>query len=156
MKFHERLYTLRKNAAMTQNDLAEKLNVSRQAVSRWEMGTAMPDVDNLLAMSELFGVSLDYMLKGREFTASTAQEDGKNAETEESKNGGWLLLPIAAPLIGLSLLLYGWLFEKDILCQIGAWIIAGSFIALVSVMCILFVKSTINRIKKRFVKDGLA
>lgn len=63
MKFHEKLLELRKNANMTQNDLADKLNVSRQAVSRWEMGTAMPDVDNLIAMSDLFGVSLDYLLK---------------------------------------------------------------------------------------------
>ena len=59
MKFHEKLYTLRKNAAMTQNDLAEKLNVSRQAVSRWEMGTAMPEIDNLIAMSDVFGVAYD-------------------------------------------------------------------------------------------------
>lgn len=63
MKFNEKLFELRKKAGMTQQDLAEKLNVSRQAVSRWEMGTAMPDVENLIAMSELFSVSLDYLLK---------------------------------------------------------------------------------------------
>lgn len=40
MKFHEKLYSLRKAANMTQTDLAEKLNVSRQAVSRWEMGVS--------------------------------------------------------------------------------------------------------------------
>jgi len=40
MKFHEKLYAVRKKAGMTQNDLAEKLNVSRQAVSRWEMGVS--------------------------------------------------------------------------------------------------------------------
>lgn len=66
MKFHEKLYTLRKGADMTQTDLAEKLNVSRQAVSRWEMGSAMPDIDNLIAMSDLFGVSLDDLLKNKE------------------------------------------------------------------------------------------
>ena len=66
MKFHEKLYTLRKGMNMTQSDLAEKLHVSRQAVSRWEMGSAMPDVDNLIAMSDLFGVTLDDLLKNRE------------------------------------------------------------------------------------------
>lgn len=66
MKFHEKLYTLRKNAGMTQSDLAEKLNVSRQAVSRWEMGTAMPEIENLVAMSDLFGVTLDELLRDRE------------------------------------------------------------------------------------------
>lgn len=40
MKFHEKLFELRKSAGLTQNDLAEKLNVSRQAVSRWEMGVS--------------------------------------------------------------------------------------------------------------------
>lgn len=63
MKFHEKLFVLRKAAAMTQNDLAEKLNVSRQAVSRWEMGTAMPDVENLIAISDLFSVTLDELLR---------------------------------------------------------------------------------------------
>lgn len=66
MQFHEKLYTLRKTANMTQSDLAEKLNVSRQAVSRWEMGTAKPEVDTLIAMSDLFGVTLDDLLKNKE------------------------------------------------------------------------------------------
>lgn len=66
MKFHEKLYTLRKAANMTQTDLAEKLNVSRQAVSRWEMGSAKPEVDTLIAMSDLFGVTLDDLLKNEE------------------------------------------------------------------------------------------
>lgn len=48
---------------MTPLNLAEKLNASRQAVFCWEMGTVMPDVENLIAMSDLFGVSLDYMMK---------------------------------------------------------------------------------------------
>lgn len=65
MKFHEKLFGLRKQAGMTQSDLAEKLNVSRQAVSRWEMGTAKPEVDTLVAISDLFDVSLDYLLRDK-------------------------------------------------------------------------------------------
>lgn len=63
MKFHEKLYELRKTEGMTQSDLSEKLNVSRQAVSRWEMGTATPDVENLIAISDLFNVTLDELLR---------------------------------------------------------------------------------------------
>lgn len=66
MKFHEKLYALRKQSGMTQQDLAEKLNVSRQAVSRWEMGTAMPEIENLVAISDCLGVSLDDLLREKE------------------------------------------------------------------------------------------
>ena len=65
MKFHEKLFGLRKQSGMTQSDLAEKLNVSRQAVSRWEMGTAKPEVDTLIAISDLFDVSLDYLVRDK-------------------------------------------------------------------------------------------
>ena len=75
MKFHEKLLQQRKTAGMTQSELAEKLNVSRQAVSRWEMGTAMPEVENLIMMSELFGVSLDYLLKDKEERSEAKQEE---------------------------------------------------------------------------------
>ncbi|MBQ3103140.1 MAG: helix-turn-helix transcriptional regulator, partial [Oscillospiraceae bacterium] len=63
MTFAEKLLSLRKSAALSQEELAEKLNVSRQAVSRWEMGTAMPDSPNLLEISRLFNVSADYLLR---------------------------------------------------------------------------------------------
>ena len=47
---------------MSQEDLEEKLNVSRQAISRWESSTAMPDASNILQISKLFGVTTDYLL----------------------------------------------------------------------------------------------
>lgn len=61
MKFEEKLVKLRKQRGISQEDLADKLNVSRQAVSRWEQGATLPDAPNLLAISELFGVSIDYL-----------------------------------------------------------------------------------------------
>lgn len=62
MKLSDKLVGLRKSAGMSQEELAEKLNVSRQAISRWEMGTAMPDVVNILQLSKLFHVTTDYLL----------------------------------------------------------------------------------------------
>lgn len=62
MKLSDKLIGLRKSAGMSQEELAEKLNVSRQAVSRWEMGTAMPDAVNILQLSKLFHVTTDYLL----------------------------------------------------------------------------------------------
>ena len=63
MKFEEKLMMLRKKGGMSQEDLAERLGVSRQAISRWELGTTLPDAPNLLKLSDLFGVSIDYLLR---------------------------------------------------------------------------------------------
>ncbi len=62
MTIYEKLVQLRKSKGWSQEDLAEKLNVSRQAISRWENGTALPDAENLRQLSHLFGVSSDYLL----------------------------------------------------------------------------------------------
>ena len=63
MALPEKLYTLRKKSGLSQEQLAEALNVSRQAISKWEGGSTMPESDKLLALSNYFGVSLDYLLK---------------------------------------------------------------------------------------------
>lgn len=62
MTFGEKLLKLRKESALSQEELAEKLGVSRQAVSRWENEGVLPDGLNLLGISKLFGVSTDYLL----------------------------------------------------------------------------------------------
>ena len=62
MKLSEKIVNLRKARNMSQEELAEQLDVSRQAVSRWEVGSALPDASNILQLSKLFGVSADYLL----------------------------------------------------------------------------------------------
>lgn len=62
----ERLAELRMNHNMTQEEFAEYMEVSRQAVSKWELDKSLPDVGKLLKMSELYNVSIDYLLKGTE------------------------------------------------------------------------------------------
>ena len=58
----EKLLQLRKREGYSQEELADKLGVSRQAISRWEIGTTMPDANNILRLSKLFGVTTDYLL----------------------------------------------------------------------------------------------
>ncbi|WP_146040678.1 helix-turn-helix transcriptional regulator, partial [Raoultibacter timonensis] len=58
----ERLAARRKEAGLSQEGLAEKLGVSRQAVSKWERSESSPDTDNLIALAKLYGVSLDDLL----------------------------------------------------------------------------------------------
>lgn len=62
MSLATKLVTLRKQNGLTQMDLAERLNVSRQAVSKWEVGAAIPSTDNLKVLGELYGVQIDYLL----------------------------------------------------------------------------------------------
>ena len=62
MILSDKILSLRKKHGMSQEDLAGKLNVSRQAVSRWEVGSAQPDASNVLQLSKLFGVTADYLL----------------------------------------------------------------------------------------------
>jgi len=62
MKLGEKIFNLRKSKGMSQEKLAEELNVSRQAVSRWEMGTASPEIQNVIQISKMFGVTTDYLL----------------------------------------------------------------------------------------------
>lgn len=62
MNFNEKLYMLRKSKGMSQEEMAEKLNVSRQAISKWENGEAFPEASKIVHISKLFGVTTDYLL----------------------------------------------------------------------------------------------
>ncbi|HEL1601389.1 TPA: helix-turn-helix transcriptional regulator [Streptococcus suis] len=62
----QQIKKLRTGQNLSQDDLAEKLYISRQAVSKWENGEATPDIDKLVQMAEIFGVSLDYLVLGKE------------------------------------------------------------------------------------------
>ncbi len=69
----QRIQQLRKAAGLSQEQLAEKLDVSRQSVSKWELNDAVPEPAKVIAISELFGVSTDELLKGK---APSGGEDG--------------------------------------------------------------------------------
>lgn len=62
MTFAEKLKSIRKKAGMSQEKLAEKIGVSRQAITKWETDAGIPDIDNMMALSSLFNISLDELL----------------------------------------------------------------------------------------------
>ena len=70
MIFSEKLQLIRKSKGMTQEDLAEKLAVSRQAVAKWESGQVYPDISNLIQISNLFNVTVDYLVRDQECMVS--------------------------------------------------------------------------------------
>ncbi len=66
MKLHEKIYFCRKKAGMSQETLAEKIGVSRQAISKWETGEAVPELSNLKVLCDIFGVTADWMISETE------------------------------------------------------------------------------------------
>lgn len=86
MTFGERLYELRNKKNISQEDLAEVLDVSRQSISKWENDKAYPEMTRLLFMSEYFDVSLDYLMRGID------KEDNDEKVTEKYKTKNILLV----------------------------------------------------------------
>lgn len=75
MNFAEKIFTLRKSNDLTQEQLAEKLEVSRQSISKWESGQATPELEKIVAMSQIFGVTTDYLLKPSEIDELSVKTD---------------------------------------------------------------------------------
>ena len=86
-----RLQKLRKEKGLSQEELAEKLGISRQAVSKWERAEASPDTDNLILLARLYGVSLDELLNTEESDEELKSQQKDSSETkEESANGDYV------------------------------------------------------------------
>lgn len=96
MTFGENLQFLRKRAGLTQEDLAEKMEVSRQSVSKWESNSAYPEMDAILRLCDRFGVDMDTLLRGdvsRRFGEDTAGYDKHmNAFSKAIAGGVGLIL----------------------------------------------------------------
>ena len=107
MTMGEKLLKLRKARQWSQEELAEKIGVTRQAVSRWESDSAKPDAEKIIALCDLFGVSADYLLRG-EYTGESAepceapmQERRSNAVTGVQILGALFLVLGVAVLLAL-------------------------------------------------------
>lgn len=93
MKLCEKLYELRRAAGLSQEELAERLNVSRQAVSKWENGAAQPELSKLVELSRLYGVSVDELLSLEE----AEKGDAKAASSVDSSTPAPAQDTLAAP-----------------------------------------------------------
>lgn len=82
MDFSEKLTALRKQTGLSQEQLADRLGVTRQSVSKWESGAAMPELVKLISLSEMFGVSVDYLVKDHMEEPETSGADGAGAEQQ--------------------------------------------------------------------------
>lgn len=85
MEFGNRLYELRKQKGLSQEELANRLDVTRQTVSKWEVGDSAPDMEKLIALGELFGISLDELVLGKVPVTTKLDELGAKVMTAENK-----------------------------------------------------------------------
>ena len=110
MKLSEKIIQLRKVNSWSQEDLAEKMDVSRQAISRWENGTALPDSSNLLQLSKLFNVTADYLLN-EDYTSDNdipcLKEAYKSLDAKKKDYGKVSLIASMAFIIGAI----AWIFQ---------------------------------------------
>lgn len=104
MGFGENLQNLRKIKSMSQEQLAEKLEVSRQAVSKWESGNGYPETEKLITICEIFDCSMDNLVKGK-ITADTTGEKRKY-ENLQNKFSKGMALAVGIILLGTTILLY--------------------------------------------------
>lgn len=126
MKFHEKLQNLRKNAGMTQLELAEKLMVLRQAISKWETGNAIPDVENIISICDLFRVSLDYLVRDTQVveTEEIVQNTTEKIVRQEHKKTRLKKIVLISALI-VIILLVGW--KMNLVATTVILIIWGGF-----------------------------
>ena len=104
MEFHEKLQELRKKEGLTQEQLAEKLYVSRAAVSKWESGRGYPSIDSLKTIAKFYSVTIDELLSGEELM--TIAEDGRKQAAQRFRSFVFALLDLSAVMF-LFLPLFG-------------------------------------------------
>ena len=115
MEFNNKLYELRKQKGFSQEELANRLNVSRQTISKWEVGESTPDMEKLVAISDLFEISLDELVldKVPEEADTSAQvvksefysDIKENVLTDENRKKAKKGLKIAAIVLGIIVLI---------------------------------------------------
>ena len=143
MRFGEKLAEIRKSQGYTQENLAEKLGVSRQAVSRWEANDTVPDIEMLLGICEIFHVSADYMIHNdyesdEDIPAVKEKTETVREVTEKSRTNhliAGICFAIAAfcSLLGLGILLN----SSDTMIPIGLLVLNELSIGLMSFASIL-------------------
>ena len=115
MEFNNKLYELRKQKGFSQEELAGRLNVSRQTVSKWEIGESTPDMEKLVAISDLFEISLDELVKGEEPETADSSEQIVRSElysdikehvlTEDNKQKAKKSLKVFGLIAGILILI---------------------------------------------------
>jgi len=128
------IYNLRTERKWTQSQLAEKLNYSDKSVSKWELGDVTPPVEVLISLSELFGVSVDYLL-----TDNPPENFDKKYGDARNKNNKIIITLLAVSLVWLIAILlyvYGFIIANNNYWQVFIFALPFSFIVLLVFNCL--------------------
>jgi len=104
----------RKINNMSQDELAEKLGVSRQSISLWETGQTQPTIDNIIALSKIFNVTSDEILKSDDSTLDIVKSPQDKVPAEKKKNKTWLLVTIIGITVIIGAVLFSVLFKNGL------------------------------------------
>lgn len=137
IKLADRLVSLRKENKLSQEALAEKLGLSRQSISKWERAEASPDTDNLIALAELYGMSLDELLGNEPVRVEKSE---KATEKKDNK-----LLKLSPILLLVAVAVYA----------VGGIAIGGKWWATAWVLFTLVLSFTLYSASKSVVKRGV-
>ncbi len=132
MLLGEKLRKLRIARQLSQEQLADKLQVSRQAISKWELGESIPDTENLILLSKFYGVSIDYLLLN-ELNISS------ELETKRSRSSPIFIFGMGGLIIGLTLSIVLWCTYQSILMAS-----IGLIIQIISVTVVLIKQSELS------------
>ena len=128
MDISERLKEARQNTGMTQDQVAEKIMVSRVTISNWENGKSLPDVVSLISLSDLYSISLDDLLKGDSKMTEKVKKDAKDANNNKRLIKGTAILVIAVLLVYAVGTIVGGAF-KDFCEAALLWVLIGIGVA---------------------------
>lgn len=134
MTFSEKIQALRKQRNISQEQLAESMNVTRQAVSKWETGESLPDIDNIVRLSEILDVSIDYLLKDTPISDTKEKERYEDVSDEEEDDdcddsfiiGNRTKLDIGKALYPVAVLIFFFVWSNPVVFVI-AWVIDEIF-----------------------------
>lgn len=136
MNFADKLIQLRKKAGWSQEELAEQMNVTRQSVSKWEQAQAVPDLEKMIRLSELFGVSMDYLVKDE------MEDIGYNNISDDSSTFRRVSMKEASAFLSVK-------------AEASKLIALGTFICILSPICLLIL-GALSEADKESITDHVA
>lgn len=137
MTLGEKISKLRTTNKMSQGDLAEKLNVSRQSISKWETNASVPELNKLIQLSDLFGISLDVLVRSDELEASDDREEDVPPPPPQQTQIVIQHSLTTQKIVGFILLALGLLCCLLALIAGSGLLIIGGYIIFCSILCLL-------------------